>query len=649
MTVLTFCTPLSAQSGGQPPLIVTDTLSETDFAGHLTAYRDTARDMTIAQAIATADAGEFARIDGHAPNFGYTKDVIWLRFDLANHATDTDEWRLQFRENFFQLFEVYQVAQSKEIRLLESLDANSPFSARDVPYPELVAGLDLPPGQQTTIYVRYWSGGSSEVSMSLHSRDGFTSFATWRTAKNFIYYGAMLFLSAAAIIAWIIARQFVFAAYACNILSGLLFIMHGDGNAFQYLWPNAPGFNGFASILLGAALILSASNFARHFLQTFTYHPIMERMLLSVIVLAFAMLASATVLDHQIIKKYLVLFATFSISLVAASGFVAARTRFREVRFYILAWTGALVSSSVMTMRHWFGWEISEDVQFDSMRIVLVLDAGFMGLAILDRINQMKQHRETALAQSLHQAQRNLDLSNRLQELERDYSLAVRLAQTRERHIADTIHDLRQPLAALQMNVRGLVTGGDDSGPKVGQVEDAFAYLEGLIGQELSAHRYETANQTAPAPPVTQETDMGQMLPRLHQMFVAEAEDKGLSLRYVPSTARLPLPPLDAMRLTSNLLANAIKYTQSGRVLFGLRHDQGALRLEVHDTGPGMAMDTFTAATQRGVQLDKANGQNGNGLGLSIVRELAQKYGAELGQLPRPNGGSSIFVRFPRK
>ena len=633
-----------AQETTLPPLSAQGPVAEAGFAGHLSAYRDASRALTIEQAIALERAGGFAPQRGAAPNFGYTKDVIWLHLGVVNDSPGTADWRLQFRENFFQLFEVYQVGPDGGVTVIEALDAASPFAARRIPYPELVAGFALPPGDRTEIFVRYWSGGSSEVSMSLHTPDSFAESTTLRTAKNFIYYGAMLFLVAAALIAWAIAGQFVFFAYACNIVSALLFIMHGDGNAFRYLWPGAPQFNAYASILLGAAIIVSAANFARHFLQTYRYHPVLEKALLTTIAVPVAMIAASVVVDHQFIKKYLVLLATLSIAVVVTAGIVAARTRLREVRFYVLAWTGAIISSGLMTARHWLGVEISEDVQFDSMRIVLVLDAAFMGLAILDRINQLKQNREAAMAQSLAEARRSLELSTRLQELERDYALAVRLGQTREQHMADTIHDLRQPLAALQMTVRGVITGRAGVEGTAERVEDAFGYLEGLIGRELEAYRQGHGVPDTPPSPVT---PMATMLPRLHQMFEPEAVQKGLSLRYVPSGADLPLPPLDAMRLGSNLVANAIKYTDSGRVLFGIRRHAGGLRFEVHDTGPGMSAEDLAEATGRTVRLNPGAAQDGVGLGLAIVQALAETHGARLERLPRPHGGASIAVWFP--
>jgi len=122
----------------------------------------------------------------------------------------------------------------------------------------------------------------------------------------------------------------------------------------------------------------------------------------------------------------LVLVATAAVLVFVLAGLIAARTRFREVRFYVLAWLGAALSAAIMTMRHWLGIDIPQDIQFDSMRIVMVFDATMMGLAIADRFNRLRQSQQRALQASLHQAERNLMLNNRLAQLEDQYSLAYR-------------------------------------------------------------------------------------------------------------------------------------------------------------------------------------------------------------------------------
>jgi signal transduction histidine kinase len=78
----------------------------------------------------------------------------------------------------------------------------------------------------------------------------------------------------------------------------------------------------------------------------------------------------------------------------------------------------------------------------------------------------------------------------------------------------------------------------------------------------------------------------------------------------------------------ANLLDNALKYTPSGRIEITVSGDhRNAARLEVSDTGPGIPEDRREAVFDRFVRLESSRSTPGNGLGLSLVRAVAQLHG----------------------
>lgn len=617
-----------------PPLAMAPLVLPDEFLGHISALRDPGGQLTLSEARAAPDWVPIAR---RSVDFGYTTETIWLRVGLRNTA-QAEAWRLRLRENFFQEFAAWLERGSGAPELLIRQDTTTGFASRPEQWPELVVPFTLAPGAEAALWLRYRSGGSSEVEMLLYDAAGFAAWSDRRTARDFVFYGILLCLILTGLVVWVATRRGIFAVYAAYAASGLLFVMHGDGNTFRYLWPDAPGFNAFASIPLGGAIIVTGALFARQFLQTALYHPVFDALLRADIALGLGLVAASAVTDTQTIKKVLVLSAFLSLVLFTLAGLNAARTRFREVRFYVLAWSGAVVSSAIMTGRHWLGIEMSEEVQFGSMRVVLVTDAALMGLAILDRLTQMRQSRAAAMEVSLANAQRNLALSRRLSELEARYELAEERAASRARQVADVIHDLRQPLHALRLDVRRMIA--EEGAASVSEVESAFAYLERLVEEELRAPPdRETAAEMV---------EMTEVFSALSQMFAAEADAKGLELRLVLGRAALDLPPLAVMRMAANLVGNAVRYTERGRVLVGMRRRPGgALRIEVHDTGPGLDGAAFAAACARHVRLDAATGTEGSGLGLAIVAQAAAEHGLELALLAERATGTSIGVTIP--
>ena len=633
------------------PVSLTGPVSVDGLRGHIDALLDPEWTWSVEDVTGSDVSGRFAPVTGRSPDFGYTASAIWLRLAVINDSPSIDEWRLLFRDNFLPVFEVYMLGDDGSVTTLTQLGRDSPFAARPLASPTLAVPFDLPTGTSATFYIRYASGGSSQVSWSIESEDSFNALAERTTAKNFIYYGMLLILIIIAAFAFMMTWKAIFLAYAGYSGSALLFLMHADGNGFKYLWPNLPHFNNYASVALGSGIILFGAAYAMIFLQTRRNHPVIDKLLGGVIVLTLGMLVASAFVDNQPIKKALVLLAFVAITLFVISGLVAARHRFKQVRFYILAWTGAVIASAIMTGRHWLGLEISEEVQFDSMRIVMVWDAGLMGLAIWDRFNQLRKARQAALEDSLSKTIHNLELNRRLRDLEVQFAIARELADRKGRQFADTIHDLNQPLHALRLDL-GKFTNNPSADPQsLSGIEGTLVYLEGLIADHLEgAVEQVSAPQGAEETTAVEQLGVGEVLRAIHEMFVSDARDKGLRFRYVDTSLQAQITPLVLMRIVTNLVANAIKYTDRGSILLGCRRQGKMLRVEVHDTGPGMTLDDFARASSRAVRLEQDGlAADGYGLGLSIAHSLAEAHGLALKIAPNRTDGAGFLLTIPRR
>ena len=651
VTCLAFLIQTIAVCAQSPAVTLTGPVGVEEWRGHVEALLDPDWSLSVSNVTSPDISEHFAPVTGRSPDFGYTASAIWLRFSVVNISPSIGEWRLLFRDNFLPIFEVYQTESDGMVTVLTQLAKDSPFAARPLGSPTLAVPFELPKGGSTTFYIRYASGGSSQVSWSIESEDSFNALSERTTAKNFIYYGMMLILIIIALFAFMLLWKGIFISYVGYTGSALLFLMHADGNGFKFLWPNLPHFNNYASVALGSGIILFGASYAMIFLQTRRNHPVIDKLLGGVILLTLGMLVASAFVDNQPIKKMLVLLAFAAICIFVISGFVAARFGFKKVRFYILAWTGAAIASAIMTGRHWLGLEISEEVQFDSMRIVMVWDAGLMGLAIWDRFNQLRKARQAALEDSLSKSIHNLALNRRLQDLEVQFAVARELADRKGRQFADTIHDLAQPLHALRLDL-GRFTDDPSADPKrLSGIEGTLIYLEELIADHLAgAVEQVSAAQEIDDAETTEQLGVGEVLRAIHEMFVSDARDKGLRFRYVDTSLQAQITPLVLMRIVTNLVANAIKYTERGSILLGCRRQGEMLRVEVHDTGPGMTHDDFDRASSRAVRLEKDDpAAEGYGLGLSIARSLAETHGLALTIAPNRTHGAGLMLTIPRR
>ncbi len=221
--------------------------------------------------------------------------------------------------------------------------------------------------------------------------------------------------------------------------------------------------------------------------------------------------------------------------------------------------------------------------------------------------------------------------------------------------LASASHDLRQPIHALGLfltTIQSLSRAPPPlpSEPFTPIVQRMRASLDGLmrlldmlLGASLrdAGHQMLTPRSLALQP----------AFDALVSEFAPLAAEKGLVLHVVPSRAWVLGDPTVLHRVLANLVSNAIRYTERGRVVLGARARGADLELQVWDTGIGIApeqLDTIFQAFYRGETPRAVPGDRAEGLGLSIVRRAAADIGARLDVRSTPGRGSMVSVRLPR-
>lgn len=111
----------------------------------------------------------------------------------------------------------------------------------------------------------------------------------------------------------------------------------------------------------------------------------------------------------------------------------------------------------------------------------------------------------------------------------------------------------------------------------------------------------------------------------------------------------MPKPALPTSGLLGNLLDNAIRCTpRHGRIDVAMRQEPDGVVLEVRDDGPGIPMEERMRVLERFYR-GRQQGQPGSGLGLSIVKRIADQHGATMSlNVTRGDHGLQVSIRFPK-
>ena len=133
-------------------------------------------------------------------------------------------------------------------------------------------------------------------------------------------------------------------------------------------------------------------------------------------------------------------------------------------------------------------------------------------------------------------------------------------------------------------------------------------------------------------------------------MFEPDAAAKGLDFQYIDTQYESDVEPIVLMRIVTNIVSNAIKFTSSGKIIMAVRSLNDELSIEVHDTGSGLTKAEFAQAKAQSLKMKNAikDHVEGQGLGLSIALELAQKHGLVLSLMPNRQRGTSISLKVPK-
>lgn len=242
------------------------------------------------------------------------------------------------------------------------------------------------------------------------------------------------------------------------------------------------------------------------------------------------------------------------------------------------------------------------------------------------------------------------DISRRIaaaRALEAAKQQAEQANATKSRFLASASHDLRQPLQTLSL-LQGLLAKavhGEPAQSLVTRLDDALGAMAGMLDTLLDINQIEAG--IVHAEPADFAID--DVLARLGCEFGLQAQAQGLVLRMVPCRLRVRSDPRLLEQMLRNLLGNALKYTQHGRVLLGCRRRRSALSVEIWDTGVGIPDAELAAVFQEYHQLDNSARERsrGLGLGLSIVQRLADLLGHRLGVRSRYGHGSVFSVEVP--
>ncbi|SUA44261.1 protein BasS [Neisseria zoodegmatis] len=218
-----------------------------------------------------------------------------------------------------------------------------------------------------------------------------------------------------------------------------------------------------------------------------------------------------------------------------------------------------------------------------------------------------------------------------------------------QRFIADAAHELRSPMTALSLQAERLSGKGlpEDTAALVEDLREGIGRNRRLLEQLLSMARAQAHENQQPA----QNIHLAKFCQKLIQDLYPLAEGKNIDLGADCESVNICVDETEIYTLLKTLLENAILYTpENGQVDLTAKIENGGLRLEVEDNGPGIPLEERERVFDPFYRV-LGSGTEGSGLGLSIAKTIAERYGGtiSLSDSTRFEHGLKVSIWLPQE
>lgn len=412
-------------------------------------FEDTTAQLKFSQADISAFDKHFRVNPEPTPVTRNVKSAYWYRIKIGHTAGTKNNWLLEFFDQTIDSITVYSpIAPNKYTPTL--LGSSRPFSDRFYHHKNFSLNLNTPKDADAIYYIRIRSHHSVNVIMVLRTVSWFISYALDEYFFFGVFYGMILVFGLYNLMMFIAMRKVQYLYYIAYNISIGLYEMCADGIAYQYIWPNNPGWNQYAyGIALFAASIFAVL-FTQSLLNLKVNAPRLHQATSLVIVLRCLYFLACITINNSWFNYKIIEFIPLLLAFYA--GCYTWATGYKPARFFVIGYCFLLIGfviKSCIALNMWF-LPVTE-FDYYSLSVCFITEMLFISFAIGDKVRILKKEKDDAQQDIIQQMKQNEELKDILNKrLEEQVQQRTKELVEKSSMIAEQNEELRSVNDLLQ-------------------------------------------------------------------------------------------------------------------------------------------------------------------------------------------------------
>lgn len=624
---------------------LSEPVMQTDLRPYV-EYKFAVEDGEDTLAAQLASGSGYQPFDEGSASLGYSRNALWLRWQVRNTTAQPVRWVLNTRLSLPQDVTLFQSSAAGYQRVKEG--SLSLYSSRDIATSILAFTLEIPPYSEQAYYLRIRSDFALRAPLLVQSEARYQQFTSLHVHFYSFFFGVMFAQALYNLLLFFTLRDSSYLWYVGFVVSATVARAFSIGLITEVL-PDFLRLELFSVLYVCLnATVLFAMLFVRQFLNL--RHNGGGATIVSNIAIGWSLvlILLAIFMPGSRVAP-LMNISSFVMNLAVVFFCLSVWKTYRPARFLLIGWLGMLLGGSTVLLMNLSLLPVN-DYTMQAFPMGLMVDAMALSFALADRVRLLREEKALAqqqLTDGLIEARGRLEyrVAQRTRQLAKARKEAERAVRVKNRYLQLISHDIRSPLTSLKM-LQGLMEQSPDKHAEL--LQHSGPLLDQVVGMidQLSHIRQIDSQQPWRLEPerVSLKSLVGKQL-KTHQQTL-QAKQLRLDTQ-IEDGVLVWAEPWLLGGVLDNLIGNAIKFSRKGQVIRILGPRPGCT-LTVCDQGVGMDTQTTAQLFKQPVSSRTGTaGESGQGYGLVLCREIVEAHGGRLWCESTPGLGSCFMIELP--